>query len=87
MVTVDGPKNIHDQRRIMTGGQGTFDQIQKGICDSLNHGIRTIVRVNIDQTNIDYVSLLVDYYKKTSYLKMKISQFLFRLSQIIHVKA
>ncbi len=64
MVTVDGPKNIHDQRRIMTGGQGTFDQIQKGICDSLNHGIRTIVRVNIDQTNIDYVSLLVDYYKK-----------------------
>lgn len=29
MVTVDGPKNIHDQRRIMTGGQGTFDQIQK----------------------------------------------------------
>ncbi|MGR5961543.1 hypothetical protein ACT7DN_03860 [Bacillus paranthracis] len=39
-------------------------KFKKGICDSLNHGIRTIVRVNIDQTNIDYVSLLVDYYKK-----------------------
>ncbi|MCM1236362.1 MAG: hypothetical protein NC124_11505 [Clostridium sp.] len=26
-VTIDGPKHVHDKRRVLAGGEGTFDKI------------------------------------------------------------
>jgi len=51
-VTLDGPKEVHDKRRIFANGKGTFDRITKGIDDVLEKGIPVIIRVNIDEMNI-----------------------------------
>ncbi|WP_019639517.1 radical SAM/SPASM domain-containing protein [Paenibacillus fonticola] len=62
LVTVDGPKEIHDIRRYLVGGQGTFDVIHRGVRTVLETGIQVILRVNIDRKNIDHISSLIQYY-------------------------
>lgn len=52
-ITLDGPKEIHDKRRPLLNGKGTFDQILKNI-DLLFEMIPDFgvsFRVNIDKTN------------------------------------
>ncbi|MED1786033.1 radical SAM protein [Brevibacillus laterosporus] len=67
-ITVDGPEHVHDQRRILVGGKGTFQKIDNSILDVLNRGISTTVRVNIDKTNIDSVFSLIEHYKRKELL-------------------
>lgn len=60
-VTLDGPKDIHDMRRPLVGGQGSFDVILKnalecsGIIDNVN------IRINTDKENIDRTEELLGY--------------------------
>ncbi|WP_281886803.1 radical SAM/SPASM domain-containing protein [Paenibacillus sp. YYML68] len=68
-VTVDGPEEIHDKRRILTGGQGTFSRIEKGVLAALKKGIGIVLRVNIDKTNINYVGDLVNHYRKNGFIE------------------
>jgi len=67
-ITVDGPEEVHDQRRILAGGQGTFRRIEEGIFLAVERGLRVTVRVNIDKTNIDSVSALVEHYRANGLL-------------------
>lgn len=60
-VTIDGPKEIHDRRRIFTDGRGSFDRVIKGIDAALTQKIHTVVRVNVDEENIQYLPDLADY--------------------------
>jgi len=49
-VTIDGPKDIHNKKRFLENGKGTFDTILNNIKDSidiLNIGIR----INVDKNN------------------------------------
>src|SRR5262245_25706830 len=49
-ITIDGPEDIHDGRRFLAGGKGTFRRIVENIkncCDVLPIGIR----VNVDSGN------------------------------------
>jgi uncharacterized protein len=51
-ITIDGPPHIHDRRRKLPGGKGTFGRIIDNLaetCDILNFGIR----INIDRSNIE----------------------------------
>lgn len=50
-VTIDGPKDIHDSRRSLTNGDGSFDRIVKNIKSIDSKAIELHVRVNIDKTN------------------------------------
>lgn len=62
-VTIDGPSNVHDKRRIRKDGSGTFDQISKNIKKALKLGFSIVARTNLDITNIDYLESLVEYYE------------------------
>lgn len=52
-ITLDGPKNIHDRRRIFHNGTGSFDLIISNIKNVLKNWIKTYLRVNVDKANID----------------------------------
>ena len=51
-ITLDGPKNIHDQRRCNKNKSGTFDSIIKNIHMLLIWQINVQIRINIDSENI-----------------------------------
>jgi uncharacterized protein len=51
-VTLDGPETIHNLRRPLKGGQGTFSNIVRGIDTSLAAGLPVNIRVVLDRDNI-----------------------------------
>lgn len=57
-VTLDGPPEEHDKRRIYADGSGSFHKIADNITMALEKGVTVSVRINIDKTNIHYVSAL-----------------------------
>jgi uncharacterized protein len=63
-VTIDGPKEIHDQRRLRKGGTGTFDDIVNGIDAALDHDISVGIRVNVDSFNMNYLPELAEFFKE-----------------------
>lgn len=52
-VTLDGTAPVHDNRRPLKGGGGTFHKIVKGIDGCLKEGIDVNLRTVIDKENID----------------------------------
>lgn len=70
-ISLDGPKVIHDQRRPLLNGEGTFDKIIENIGVSLSEGIHTVLRVNIDKHNFNYLDELFLELKKNEYHKNK----------------
>ncbi|MBV9852062.1 MAG: SPASM domain-containing protein [Armatimonadetes bacterium] len=60
-VTLDGPRAVHDARRHRLGGQGTFDEIVRGVDLLLSLGIDVDLRVNLDAANVDALPALVDF--------------------------
>jgi uncharacterized protein len=66
-VTLDGPREVHDSRRMLKGSNGpTFDRILEGIKLLKANDIETYVRVNIDRSNIDNISRLLDVLKENN---------------------
>ncbi len=54
-VTVDGPQEIHDNRRMLHGGSGTFSQIIEGIDAALEAGIPINLRAVVDRENFPHL--------------------------------
>jgi uncharacterized protein len=52
-VTLDGTEKVHDKRRFLKGGGGTFEKIVKGIDVCLENEININLRMVIDKENID----------------------------------
>ena len=73
LVTVDGPKKIHDQSRIYKNGKGTFDDIIEGLGRVKDHGLGTMVRINVDETNKDHIVSLFQFLKDAGLGHVKIS--------------
>ena len=78
-VTIDGPKETHDKRRITKGGKGTFDiivsNLQKVIHSDLfeRYNPSMLLRVNIDSTNAEEVPNLIEFLKqKNIFDKVKV---------------
>ena len=67
-VTVDGPKQVHDKRRILAGGQGSYDRIMKNVELALKAGIRIHLRTNINRSNLESSMELVNEYKERGFL-------------------
>ena len=66
-VTLDGPREVHDSRRMLKGSNGpTFDRILEGIKLLKANDIETYVRVNTDRSNIDNISSLLDVLKENN---------------------
>ena len=51
-ITIDGPKRLHDRRRIDHAGNGSFDLIVDGVDQLLRAGFFVRLRVNVDRENL-----------------------------------
>lgn len=60
-VTLDGPQEVHDHRRIFANGEGTFDRIVEGIDKALQSRLSIAIRVNIDRENVPLLPDLADF--------------------------
>ena len=58
-ISLDGPPHIHDQRRVLRGGQGTFRRILANIAAASQH-MKVKIRVNVDRENEAELSALLD---------------------------
>lgn len=60
-VTLDGPCEIHDQKRPLLGGQGTYQRIVENLAEAVGQtGIRYSVRINVDRRNAPFINGLLD---------------------------
>lgn len=60
-ITLDGPKEIHDTRRALLSGRGTYERIMENISYMVNNTeVFVHVRCNLDVRNMDYGFDLVD---------------------------
>lgn len=60
-VTIDGPPDIHNRRRILRDGRPTFDTILRNLQGAVKHIPEVALRVNLDKTNIDRFPELLTY--------------------------
>jgi len=51
-VTVDGTQAVHDSRRMLRGGKGSFDRIVEGVDALLENGIPVNMRMIVDKDNV-----------------------------------
>lgn len=73
-ITIDGPKEIHDTRRVLKANRqiGTFDKIIENVRLLMKHGIGVAVRINIDKQNIEKTKELIHYFKDNDMLDVSI---------------
>lgn len=60
-ITIDGPPDMHNKRRCLKNGAGTFDDIIHGIELLCANDIRVGCRINIDKTNISTIKTLLEF--------------------------
>lgn len=60
-VSIDGPKSIHDTNRIYPDGQGSFDDVIRGIRLVKNAGLSVGVCVVISKSNVHVVDEIYDF--------------------------
>lgn len=63
-ITVDGPPQVHDRRRVSRDGKGSFDRIAQGVDKLLAEGIMVRLRVNVDQENLPHIPELLDVFER-----------------------
>jgi uncharacterized protein len=61
-VTLDGPPPIHDGRRFLQDGTGTFLRIARNIELAIQQGTTVSVRINVDRRNAQGVGWLRDFF-------------------------
>ncbi|AFY50885.1 radical SAM additional 4Fe4S-binding domain protein [Nostoc sp. PCC 7524] len=59
-ITLDGPPDEHNKRRIYADGSGSFEVIAENISMALSLGVEVSVRMNIDRNNIETLPDLAD---------------------------
>jgi uncharacterized protein len=60
-VTLDGTAEVHDKRRPLKGGQGTFQRIVEGVDAALEADLPVNLRMVIDKTNIQELPKLARF--------------------------
>ena len=53
-ITVDGGPEIHDKRRVLAGGKGTYEQVVTNVNKALSYGIKVVLRINVDEETFQY---------------------------------
>jgi uncharacterized protein len=60
-VTLDGTRDIHNQRRFLKGGDATFDRIVAGVDELLANNIPVNMRMVVDRQNIQNLPDLAQF--------------------------
>lgn len=63
-IPLDGPAEIHDQRK-----PGTFHKIVQNIADALEAGCKITIRINVDRNNINAIPELIDHLESKGFLE------------------
>lgn len=63
-VSLDGPKEIHDLRRVDAQGQGSFDRVMKGISYLRRHRVEFNVLTVIHKNNVGKATELFRFYEQ-----------------------
>lgn len=63
-ITIDGPKEIHDTRRIKRDGTGTFDDIVRGVDAAVKAGLTVLLRTNLDKVNVESLPRIMAFFKE-----------------------
>lgn len=66
MVTIDGVQAVHDRRRHMAGGQGTFERIIENLkaIREVDGQFDMTIRVNFDEDNLQETDDLIQFLKE-----------------------
>jgi uncharacterized protein len=59
-ITIDGPPEEHDRRRIYADGSGTYDRIARNIQMALDREVSISIRLNLDRGNIGHLPSMMD---------------------------
>jgi len=51
-ISIDGPRDVHDQMRVYASGKGTFDEVIRSYRLAQDKGVKTGICVTIDRHNI-----------------------------------
>lgn len=57
-ITLDGPPEAHDRRRVYADGQGSWGRIARNVAMALERGVQVAIRTNVDRTNLDGLAAL-----------------------------
>ena len=66
-ITVDGPKQIHDKRRPLINGKGTYDVIMENLKE-IDGLLPVNLRINVDADNFSVANEVVQYIKEHNML-------------------
>jgi len=67
-VTIDGPPQEHDRRRIYADGSGSFARIADNLTMALEQGVYVSVRMNIDRINIARLPEVAEEFKARGWI-------------------
>ncbi len=78
-VTLDGTESVHDKRRFLKGGEGTFGKIVRGIDSCLKNNIDVNLRMVTDKENINNLPDLAQFaidkgWTKSPFFKTQIGR-------------
>lgn len=72
-ITVDGPPEIHNRRRRFKGCEcDTYTKIMENIKLLIDKGLKPIIRVNVDSTNVHYINELLEMFKMEGLSNVKV---------------
>ncbi len=82
-VTIDGPPEVHDRRRPLKSGGGTYDRIMENLGFITEDLPLTVsIRINIDKRNADNIpELLEDFKRRGLHRKKNISTYFGHVTQ------
>lgn len=80
-VTVDGPKEVHDKRRMLRNGKGTFDRIIAGIEAIIAKGYTVNFRVVVDRDNLESLPRLAELLDQKGWLDLGPERFKVQLGR------
>ncbi len=85
-VTLDGPRQYHDTRRIQKNGKGTYEQIMNAVITARKKGILVMIRIQVAKDNVGGLdSLFEDMAGRGFHTDEGIHAYLFPLMEINEV--
>lgn len=83
-ITFDGPKELHDKKRVLANGSGTFDQIWENLLNlkKTDKHVSFLIRLHLDKDNFPYICTFIDEYKRAFQDDNRFKLFLRPLSRL-----
>jgi uncharacterized protein len=81
-VTLDGPKHIHDLRRVSINGKDTYSKILDNLKRMVNLTGGVTIRVNVDKNNLDHLPELMSELEKEDLFHEKVTVYLAPVSEV-----